>query len=85
MRKAPGFVNKHQQQLEFLFTEDRLVALAGSKAEALRRKKELHTRGVLIATAAGNQGSQYVAKRLLVKGAKRQSVVAVQASIQDPA
>ncbi|WP_336492178.1 hypothetical protein [Methylobacterium nigriterrae] len=79
-----GFVHEHRGQLEYLFTDERFATIVGGTAAAQHLKKELQRLGFLIVTAAGGQGTRYVAKRRLVAGGERQSVVAVAARILDP-
>ncbi len=44
-------------------------------------KQDLHHRGLLATIKAGSQGTRYAAKRKLVAGKDRQSVIAVDATI----
>jgi hypothetical protein len=76
---AVGFINERDGKLEFLFLNEQFEAAAGGQAAVL--KQDLHARGLLRPTGAGSQGSRYVAKRRLVEGSDRHSVVAVSADI----
>jgi putative DNA primase/helicase len=80
-----GYLNRHNGNPEFLFTEKVFDTIAGGKKVATELKKELDQRGLIVTTGAGKQGTRYVVRRRLAadRKAQRQSVVAVSAAILD--
>lgn len=78
-----GYINEHQGRTEYLFTDERLARLVGGKDKALQLKQDLHNCGLLAPIKAGSQGTRYAAKRKLVAGKDRQSVIAVNDAILD--